>query len=96
MKRRIILFVALVAVGMASGPAALAQTPDEAAAVAGDQGYFIEDGVGVSESRISGAVTRAAEEGIRFYVVLLDDDVLPVLGAHMYYYTKCTTKNTSV
>jgi len=79
MKRRIFMFVALVAVVVASGPAALAQTPDEAAAAARDQGYFIEDGLGVSESSISSAVTRAGNEGIRFFVVILDDD--PAGGA---------------
>jgi flagellar basal body-associated protein FliL len=79
MKRRIFLFMALVAVVMAAGPAALAQTPDEAAAAARDQGYFIEDGLGVNESSISSAVTRAANEGIRFFVVILDDD--PAGGA---------------
>ena len=79
MKRRISMFLALVAIVVAFGPAALAQTPDEAAAVARDQGYFIEDGLGVSESSISGAVTRAGNEGIRFFVVILDDN--PAGGA---------------
>jgi len=74
-----LLFVGLVAVLLAVVPSALAQTPDEAAAAARDQGYYIEDGLGTSESRISDAVTRAAGEGSRFFVVILDDN--PPVGA---------------
>jgi len=79
MKHRILLFSSVVAFLLAASPSALAQTPDEAAASARDQGYYIEEGLGTSESRISDAVTRAAGEGSRFFVVILDDN--PAGGA---------------
>jgi hypothetical protein len=76
MKRHTILvFAAIAAMLIVSAPPALAQaSPDEAAAAAGDRGYYIEAGVGADEARISDAVARAGNEGYRFFVILLDDD----------------------
>lgn len=80
MMRRILIVPSLVLAMVSLAPSALAQaTPAEAAAAARDSGYFIEDGVAVIESRIDAAVTRANQAGVRFVVVILDDD--PAGGA---------------
>ncbi len=81
MKRHLILMFAAVAV-MLIAPAspALAQaSPDEAAAAAADQGYYIEAGVGADEARISDAVRRVRDAGDELFVILLFDD--PAGGA---------------
>jgi hypothetical protein len=65
---------------MALAAPVLAQaTPSDAAAAARDRGYYVESGVPVSESRIDAAVSRANQEGLRFYAVILNED--PAGGA---------------
>ncbi|HSR15217.1 MAG TPA: DUF6676 family protein [Gemmatimonadales bacterium] len=70
------LFVALAAgsivVTVAAGAGAV--EPAEAAAVARADGYYIDPGLSVSESSISESVSRAANAGSRFFVVLLEAD----------------------
>lgn len=80
MIRRILFpFLLILAVLVSALPALAQASPSDAAASAGDRGYYVEDGVSVSESRIESAVTRANQAGLRFYAVILDAN--PVGGA---------------
>lgn len=62
-----------------AGSPALAQTVDEVADQVGDAGFFIEAGLTADPSAISDDVARARNGGLRFGVVLLDED--PAGGA---------------
>jgi hypothetical protein len=68
-----VLAVAGLAAMAVAAPAAAVE-PDEAATAARADGYYIESGLSVSESRISDSVARAANAGSRFFVVLLEED----------------------
>jgi hypothetical protein len=75
MRGRVAIGTALTTAALLGAVPALAQvSPSEVAAEARDRGFFVEDGVSVDESRISDAVARAGTQGIRFYVVILDED----------------------
>jgi hypothetical protein len=73
-RRSALLCAAVAAVWLAASPAALAQTPDEAAAAVRDRGFYVEPGADVDTARISDAIASASEDGIRLFVVLLDED----------------------
>lgn len=79
MTRRFITLMSLVLVLLAVGVPAHAQTPDQVADEVRASGYYIEPGLGADAGRISNAVSHAANEGLRFFVVLLDED--PAGGA---------------
>ena len=51
-----------------------AATPDEVADTVRDQGFFIDDGLPADPAAISAQVARAGNGGLRFWVVLLDED----------------------
>jgi len=82
MRRRFFTLITLAVLMLAAAAPAYAQTPDEAADAVLDYGYYIEPGLNVDESRIAGAVGRAADGGFRLYVVVLDED--PASGATVF------------
>jgi hypothetical protein len=74
MLRRLSMLILLMLPLLAAGSPALAQTPEEVAPVVADRGYYIGPGLSVDEERISAAVVRAGNAGIRLMVVVLDQD----------------------
>lgn len=81
MKRHHPFLLAAVAalVLLSAAPAAAQASPDEAASVAADQGYYVEPGLDVDEDAISDVVRAVRDAGDEFYVILLLDD--PAGGA---------------
>jgi cbb3-type cytochrome oxidase subunit 3 len=80
--RRIVILTAVLVAVLAAAPIASAQTVDEVADAARDQGFYIEPGVGVDAGDIEASVTRANQAGYRFAAVILDED--PTGGAVVF------------
>jgi hypothetical protein len=74
MVRRLSMLVLLILPILGAGSPALAQSPEEVAPVVADRGYFVGPGLSVDEGRISAAVSRAGNAGLRLMVVILDQD----------------------
>ena len=74
MTRRPLALLALTGLLLLVAAPAGAQTPDQVAARVQDTGYWIDSGLPASEARISAAVSRAGNGGVRLFVVLLADD----------------------
>jgi hypothetical protein len=74
MTRRFFIVVTLALTLFITAVPAYAQTPDEVADEVRTSGYYIEPGLDADAGRISNAVRTAANEGLRFFVVLLDED----------------------
>ena len=75
MRRSLLTIVVTgTAVLLLGPPAALAQTPAEAAAAVLERGYYVDGGLDTSEARLAAAVGRASGAGVRFYVVILADN----------------------
>ncbi|MEE9298007.1 MAG: DUF6676 family protein [Acidimicrobiia bacterium] len=79
MKRLAVILVTIVLVSL---PAmTLAETPSEV--VAGlDDGIYVAEGISLDVGELQGAVNRARDAGLGFYVVLLDED--PPSGATVF------------
>jgi hypothetical protein len=80
--RRIVILATVVLAVLAGASPASAQTIEEAAAAAADQGFYIEPGVNVDAADIEAAVTRANQEGFRVAAIILDED--PTGGAVVF------------
>jgi hypothetical protein len=74
MTRRLFSLLALSTVLLAVALPAAAQTPDEVVGQGRDRGYWIDPALSVDEARISAAVARAGNAGVRLFVVVLDED----------------------
>ncbi|MBN2114001.1 MAG: hypothetical protein JW785_07740 [Acidimicrobiia bacterium] len=74
MRRRLICLFALLGSLLIVAAPAGAQTPDQVAARVGDYGYWIDAGLPADPARISAAITRAGNAGVRLFVVLLAGD----------------------
>ena len=74
MTRRLLALLALTGLLLLAAAPAGAQTPDQVASRVQDTGYWIDSGLPASEARISAAVSRAGNGGVRLIVVLLADD----------------------
>jgi hypothetical protein len=74
MLRRLSLLICLVLPILAAGPPAPAQSPEEVSSVVADRGYYVDPGLSLDEGRISAAVARAGNSGLRLMVVILDQD----------------------
>ena len=76
MTRRLSLVLALTGLLLLVAAPAGAQTPDQVAARVQDYGYWIDPGLPAAsqEARISAAITRAGNAGVRLFVILLEND----------------------
>ena len=74
MTRRLLSLLLLTGLLLGLAGPAGAQTPDQVAARVRDYGYWIDAGLPADEARISAAVSRAGNAGIRLFVVLLEND----------------------
>jgi len=74
MSRRLLLVLALIGLLVLVAVPAGAQTPDQVATRVRDSGYWIDPGLPADPSRISAAISRAGNAGVRLFVVLLEDD----------------------
>lgn len=74
MSRRLLSALALIGSILLVAAPAGAQTPDQVAARVQDYGYWIDAGLPADPSRISAAISRAGNSGVRLFVVLLEDD----------------------
>ena len=74
MTRRLLSLLALVGMLLLVAIPAGAQTPDKVAARVADFGFWIDTGLPADPGRISAAIERAGNAGVRLFVVLLAAD----------------------
>ncbi len=71
MTRRLLFVLALTGLLLLLAVPAPAQTPDQVAARVQDNGYWIDAGLPADPARLSAAISRAGNAGVRLFVVLL-------------------------
>jgi hypothetical protein len=74
MTRRLLSVLSLTGLLLLMAAPAGAQTPDQVAARVQDAGYWIDSGLPADPARISAAISRAGNAGVRLFVVLLAGD----------------------